>query len=76
MGHHGTLFTTLSYQEPGMAGGGARHIAQDGFCPGSQLGAPGREGRMQGLTLEMRHLLLVRLLGAPQLPGPGSGTRL
>lgn len=54
------------------------HIAWGGFCPSSQLGAPGRGGRcrMQGLMPEMRHLLLVRLLGVLQLPGPGSGTRL
>lgn len=49
-----------------------------GFLPQFPAGCTRRGGwcRMQELTPEMHHLLLVRLLGASRLPGPGSRTRL
>lgn len=57
---------------------GEHHIAMGWFLPRFPAGCmqPAGQCRMQGLTPEMSHLLLVRLLGAPRLPGPGSRTQL
>lgn len=40
-GHHEVLFPALSSQEPGTEDVGAQHTIWGGFCPSSQLGAPG-----------------------------------
>lgn len=78
LGHRGAL-PFLSSQETQGRQVGVLAQALGSLCPSSWPGTAiprGRGGRcrMPGAAPEPRHLLLVRLLGAPRLPEPGSGT--
>lgn len=73
--HHGVLFPALSSQEPGAEDVGAQHITWGGFCPSSQLGAPGG-GAGAGCRSSLRRCTICFLSGCWEhrgCRGPAAG---